>query len=463
MIAFTYPGIERDFHVGREVATLSLSLFVLSMGVVPIIIAPLSEWFGRSPVYFVGFALYIAFNGQVAGANNIATLLLGRFFAGAGGAGFLSVAGGTVADLFRPHEVGAPMGFYTAGPFLGPVFGPVISGFINQHCDWRVTWSVFFVAMLLLVPETYLPAVLKKKAKKLRKAGRTDVRAPNELDQRSIVKVIGISCIKPFELLAREPMALVLCIWTALLLGILYMFFSAFAIVYEAHGFTSLSETQYVGLSYLGLGIGIIFGALCHPIWAGFYRRKREELGRRPPPEEHLRKGLYGVVICPAALFWFAWTTQPSIHWIVSMLWIHGDEIRRASPDDILIQLATVPFGVGLLWSFQAVFLYLVDAFRPVAASAMAANSAMRSSFAGGALPSVPGSAGTLADACHRSIVVARNMLTLFAIQMFHRLGTQWALTLCAFLCLAMVPWPFLFYKMGHKYRKGSKFANTED
>ncbi|GAA5859832.1 hypothetical protein JCM1840_006476 [Sporobolomyces johnsonii] len=421
MVAFTYPGVERDFHVGREVATLSLSLFVLSMGVVPIIIAPLSEWFGRSPVYFVGFALFIAFNGQVAGANNIATLLLGRFFAGAGGAGFLSVAGGTVADLFRPHEVGAPMGLYTAGPFLGPVFGPVISGFINQHCDWRVTWYVLlgwagaeFIAMLLLVPETYLPAVLKKKAKKLRKAGRTDVRAPIELDDRSMIKVLGISCIKPVELLAREPMALVLCIWTALLLGILYMFFSAFAIVYEAHGF----ETQYVGLSYLGIGIGIIFGALCHPIWAGFYRRKKEELGRRPPPEEHLRKGLYGVVMCPAALFWFAWTTQSSVHWIVSML-------------------ATVPFGVGLLWSFQAVFLYLVDAFRPVAASAMAANSAMRSSFAG-AFP-------------------------LFTVAMFHRLGTQWALTLCAFLCLAMVPWPFLFYKMGHKYRKGSKFANTED
>lgn len=34
---------------------------------------------------------------------------------------------------------------------------------------------------------------------------------------------------------------------------------------------------------------------------------------------------------------------------------------------------------------------------------------------------------------------------------------------LTAFLCLAMVPFPFLFFKLGHRYRRGSKFANTED
>lgn len=69
-------------------------------------------------------------------------------------------------------------------------------------------------------------------------------------------------------------------------------------------------------------------------------------------------------------------------------------------------QLATIPFGVAAILSFQvragvcvyilpridscffrqAVFVYLVDYLRPVAASAMAANSAMRSVFGGGAL-----------------------------------------------------------------------------
>lgn len=44
MIAFTYPGVEREFHVSAEVATLGLSLFVLGMGIFPLLVGPLSEW-----------------------------------------------------------------------------------------------------------------------------------------------------------------------------------------------------------------------------------------------------------------------------------------------------------------------------------------------------------------------------------------------------------------------------------
>lgn len=156
-------------------------------------------------------------------------------------------------------------GVAPASPFLGPEFGPIIAGFVNQHINWRWTWWILviwaafeFVALFLFVPETFVPRLLVLKARKLRKAGRTDVKAPLELDPRSIPKVILISCRRPFgelvsnfplnnfwhslrwvpkpELLFTEPMAAVLCTWTALLLGILYMFFSAFSIVYSVYG-----------------------------------------------------------------------------------------------------------------------------------------------------------------------------------------------------------------------------------
>lgn len=144
------------------------------------------------------------------------------------------------------------------------------------------------------------------------------------------------------------------CIWTSILLGILYMSFSAWGIVYGAHGFVSFSlrgslgqcpdgrplecrrshdlsltladprsrtpyqNVQMKGLSFLGLGLGIVLGALSHPIWAHYYAKVTKETGKRPPPEEHLRKGMVGVVICPVALFWFAFTTYESVHWAVS-------------------------------------------------------------------------------------------------------------------------------------------------
>jgi hypothetical protein len=80
-----------------------------------------------------------------------------------------------------------------------------VQGFINQHLYWRYTWYILLVwagieylALLLVVPETYLPALLVSKAKALRKGGREDVRAPLELDTRKVPLLILRSCGRPF-------------------------------------------------------------------------------------------------------------------------------------------------------------------------------------------------------------------------------------------------------------------------
>ena len=62
-------------------------------------------------------------------------------------------------------------------------------------------------------------------------------------------------------------------------------------------------------------------------------------------------------------MFWLAFTTYKHVHWIAPII-------------------ASVPFGSGVYYIFTSTFTYLVVAYRPNAASAMAANSALRSSFA---------------------------------------------------------------------------------
>ena len=89
-------------------------------------------------------------------------------------------------------------------------------------------------------------------------------------------------------------MALFLCVWTALLLGIIYAFFSAFPIVFRAHGFS----TTTLGLSFLGIGLGEILAVCTQPIWNKRYKRLLTELGgKRPPPEAHLVKGMVGAIV----------------------------------------------------------------------------------------------------------------------------------------------------------------------
>jgi MFS family permease len=88
----------------------------------------------------------------------------------------------------------------------GPVLGPLISGFINQHVSWRWTWWVDliwagtqFLSLAVFVPETYSPILLKRKARRLRKqTGDNRYVSRLDKDDRSILRVIGISCTRPF-------------------------------------------------------------------------------------------------------------------------------------------------------------------------------------------------------------------------------------------------------------------------
>ena len=69
-------------------------------------------------------------------AQNLAPVIVGRFFDGFAGSAFLAVAAGSVVDLFDPSEIDFPMMIFSASPFLGPVGGPVMGGFINQFTSW---------------------------------------------------------------------------------------------------------------------------------------------------------------------------------------------------------------------------------------------------------------------------------------------------------------------------------------
>lgn len=80
------------------------------------ILAPLSEFYGRRPTYLVSFTVFTLLFLPCALAPHIAVLLVFRFFSGMAGSAFLSVAGGTVGDMFSGRDLGAPMMIYTASP-----------------------------------------------------------------------------------------------------------------------------------------------------------------------------------------------------------------------------------------------------------------------------------------------------------------------------------------------------------
>ncbi|OBT66962.1 hypothetical protein VE03_04212 [Pseudogymnoascus sp. 23342-1-I1] len=420
----TYEQILPEFHTSRIVATVGLSLFIFGLGCGPMLLAPLSEFYGRRPIYLVSFAFFIIWLIPSAVAQNMATILVSRFLDGFSGSAFLSVAGGSVYDLYSRDDLQAPMMVFTASPFIGPVLGPLLGGFINQYTHWRWTyyvlliWNfVLWVLIFLFVPETYHPVLLRNKARKIRAdTGDERYKAPMELSTKTIPHEIRISLYRPFQLLALEFMVLNLCVFSGFLLGILYLFFGAFPLVFRNnHGFT-LSQ---IGLTFLGLLVGMLIALATDPLWYKNYRRliKQNENDGGAEPEHRLPPAIAGSVLVPIGIFMFGWTTYSSVHWIVPII---GSTI----------------FAIGNLLVFTGIFTFLVDAYPQYAASSLAANSFVRSSFAA--------------------------VFPLFGVQMYNKLGYQWATSVLAFLTVVMMPFPYLFFKYGKQIREKSRFAKSK-
>ena len=155
MFAPGVPQVLVDFH-GSEQSVLStfvVSVYVLGYAIGPMVIAPLSELYGRYPLYQTTNILFVIFTIACAVASNLNMLIAFRFFEGCAGSAVLALGGGTIADLFVQSERGAAMAIWAMGPLMGPVIGPVAGGFLSQAKGWR--W-VFWVIAMAVSYERYI-------------------------------------------------------------------------------------------------------------------------------------------------------------------------------------------------------------------------------------------------------------------------------------------------------------------
>lgn len=167
------------------------------------------------------------------------------------------------------------------------------------------------------------PVLLKRKAQKLRKeTGDERWKAPLEKQNKSIARTVGYALLRPFQLLIFEPMCTVLDIYAAILLGILYLFFGAFPQVFgNNHGF----NLWQIGLSFLGLFVAMVIACSMAPVWHKTRmrlaaRREKKTGEAKNEPEDQLPPVIVGAPLITIGLFWFGFTTYPSVHWIMPII-----------------------------------------------------------------------------------------------------------------------------------------------
>ncbi|EED14327.1 bicyclomycin resistance protein, putative [Talaromyces stipitatus ATCC 10500] len=416
------PGIDkasRDFGVGREVINLGTSLFVLGFATGPMIWAPMSEVVGRKwPLVIAIFGDGI-FTISGAVAKDVQTLIICRFFSGVCGASQMTVVPGVVADLYDNTYRGIAMAVYALTVFGAPFIAPITGGFTaSSYLGWR--WTLYipsFLAFacgtlsLFFLKETYAPCVLIQKASSLRKSsGNWGIHAKQEEIEFEIGVLADKYLLRPLRLLATEPVLLLISIYMSFIYGLVYAMLQAYPYVFQnIHGMTP----GVAGLMFIGLFIGVVLALGFILSQYGQYIEKLEKNGNVPVPEWRLGPTMVGAPVFAVGLFWFGWTGfTTQIHWAVPAV-------------------AGIFIGFGILCIFQPCFNYLVDAYLPIAASAVAANVMLRSAFA--------------------------SSFPLFTRQMFENMKVQWACTLLGCLATMLVPIPFLFNTFGERLRNKTR------
>ncbi|PNH47869.1 hypothetical protein VD0004_g547 [Verticillium dahliae] len=418
MFAPGIPAIMVQFGETSSItATFVVSVYILGFAFGPLIVAPVSEMWGRRPLYIWGNIFFVLFSVGTALSQNMDMMMAFRFLMGVAGSVPITIGSGSIADIMPVEMRGRAMSAWALGPLLGPCIGPVAGGYLIRETSWRwVYWLVCIVGGICIPPsflymkETYAPILIERKVLKLRKeTGNNNLHSKLDSGQ-SVADKFKIAIVRPVKLLFLVPIVTSMALYVAIVYGILYLLITTFSFVYrDQYGF----DEGTVGLTFLPAGIGMMIGVVVFGALSDMLVKRRMAAGGDLVPEIRLTPAvaLPCATVLPVGLFIYGWTTEKQVHFIVPMLGV-------------------VIFSAGLMGVMMCIQNYLLDTFPRYAASVTAALAVLRS-LAGALLP-------------------------LAGLEMYNALGLGWGNSLLGFLSAAMIPLPLLFYLYGARLRAKS-------
>ncbi|KIW92520.1 uncharacterized protein Z519_06367 [Cladophialophora bantiana CBS 173.52] len=383
----------------------------------------MSDSYGRKIPTIISSFGFICFGAGSATAKDFQTLALCRFFQGVMGACALMLPLSSYADFWQGDRLGYASIAFLSAVFGAPMLASPLAGFTvdNQSLGWRwcAWWTVFMgvgvlLGVVFLASESYAPYLLKQKVVRLRaETGEWAIHAKIEERHHTSRQMLKYLFQRPFIMVSKEPNLLFICIYVAFVYALIYTFLVSYGIVFVegyhmSHGIG--------GLPFFGVIGGLALSVIVHMARERYYTRWVKSNNGIMAPEWRMSICLTGAVAFPVGLFWFAWTAAYPryIHWIVP-------------------SASGVATGYGLLTIFIGCFNFILDVYRTNSASAFAIATISRSALAAG--------------------------FPMFAKQMFHNLGVQWANTLLGCIATLLAPVPICFWLWGARIRARSSFA----
>ncbi|KAI0395931.1 major facilitator superfamily transporter [Xylariaceae sp. FL0594] len=417
------PFIAHEWGVTSDTqVSLPISTYLIGYVFGPLLWGPLSEHVGRRRLTVFTFLLFCLWTLGCALAPSFPSFLVFRLLCGIFGSSPIAIVSGQIADMYDdPVPRGRALSYFMVTTIGGPLIAPIISGFCSTTIGWRwAFWvalsyaGVTFVFILFLLPETYAPVLLTRRAQNMRKADPTvKVYAAFELERKDMKQVVTRVLTRPVYMILTELIVSATCLYLALVYAIFYISFAAFPIIFQELYGLSPGVTGLLFLPIFGgalIALGVFFA------WNSYLRRAQEKGRPWTKKEEYNRVPLAALAgpVFVVSLLWLGFSSRKDIHFIVP-------------------SLSGFAFGFGFQLTFIGMLNYLTDAYEIYAASANAASSSTRSLFA--------------------------VVLPLATRPMFRALGISGALGLLAGLSLLLGIVPFIFLWKGERIRAGSRFC----
>ena len=269
IVAPAIDFIATDLEIGSSVmSALCLSIFLIGVGLAPLILTPLSGIHGRLPILHFTNIFFLIFNTACCFSQSQGQLLAFRFLSGVGASAGLSVGGGVIGDLWKAERRARAAAVYTLGPLIGPAIGPIMGGFVSDKASWRwAFWAISIAAALvqvsaaLFLRETYGPAVLARKVRRLQKeTQQLECNLCTEVDDKGKdpIKHVLESLLRPFRLMGTQVIVQFLAIYMGLLYGVMWLLLFNFPLMWTEQ----YNESASIGgLNYISVGLGFVFGS----------------------------------------------------------------------------------------------------------------------------------------------------------------------------------------------------------
>ncbi len=148
---------------------LLITMIFLGLGFGQLIFGPISDSFGRKPVVYIGFGVFVLASFLCIYAPNIEIMVLGRIFQGIGLSASRSISIAMIRDRFEGDYMAKIMSFVVTIFILVPIIAPSLGKFLLDNYGWEsIFYSQLVFGILVLIwfwkrqPET-LPKIYKKK------------------------------------------------------------------------------------------------------------------------------------------------------------------------------------------------------------------------------------------------------------------------------------------------------------